>query len=51
MANKLLKFYDVRTKKSFTSSDYKTVKKGKVLMAVAKNPKTGKECWRILGRA
>ncbi len=46
-----LKFYDVKAKKKFTSSDYKIVEKRvrgrKVRFAVAKSP-TGTQSWRIL---
>ena len=42
-----LKFYDVRTKRSFTSSNYKIVHKSGRKFAVAKSPQGG-ECWRIV---
>ncbi|MEM4619992.1 MAG: hypothetical protein QW607_07235 [Desulfurococcaceae archaeon] len=49
-----LKFYDVKARKSFTSSDYKIVKfrtkKGTFEVARAKSPFTGKPCYRILRR-
>ena len=52
MAEKL-KFYDVKGKKKFTSSNYKKVvkntKRGKIEFAVAKAP-SGIQAWRILGR-
>ena len=53
---KKLSFYDVRTKKKFTTDKYKTKvilnKKTHVKMkfAIAKGPK-GNDCWRVLGRA
>ena len=52
MKMKRLKFFDVRVRKSFFSSNYKTVpkvKKGfKTIFAVAESPFTGKPCYRIL---
>ncbi len=48
-----LKFYDLKAKKKFTSSNYKMVtkntKRGKVNFAVAKAP-SGIESWRIVSR-
>ena len=49
MANKKLKFYNVKTKKSFTTGNYTYKVKGGRRFAVAKN--AGITCWRILGRA
>jgi len=54
--NPKLSFYDVRTKKKFTTDKYKVVKKRnpriKAMMnfAVATSP-SGTECWRVMGRA
>ena len=46
---KQLSFYDVKAKKKFNSSNYRTVvKKGKKF-AVAKAP-SGIEAWRIIGK-
>lgn len=47
----ILKFYDVRTKKAFKSGTYKVVKKKGRKFAVAVNPKSKGECWRIMGKA
>lgn len=47
MAEKL-KFYSLSQKKSFTTSDYKTVNKSGKTFAVATH--AGKECWRIMGK-
>lgn len=44
-----LKFYDLKKKKSFTTSSYKIVKKGNRRFAVAKAP-SGIDSWRIIGR-
>ena len=46
---KALKFYNVKTKKKFTTSNYKTVTKKGRRFAVAKNG--GIDCYRILGKA
>lgn len=46
---KRLKFYNVKTKKSFYSSTYTYKVKSGRRFAVAKN--AGVECWRVLGRA
>ncbi len=49
MEKKLLSFYDVRTKKKFDSKDWvHKVRSGKNF-AVAVNPKSKGECWRIIG--
>lgn len=49
--SKSLKFYNVKTRKSFTTSNYKVVIKdgvrGKRRFAVAKQD--GVESWRVLG--
>lgn len=44
-----LKFYDVKGKKSFTSSSYKTVTKSGRRFAVAKAP-SGIDAYRIIGK-
>ena len=44
-----LKFYDVKTKKKFTSNNYNIVKKGKRKFAVATAP-SGIKAWRIIGK-
>ena len=44
-----LKFYDLRAKKTFTSSDYAKKKKSGRNFAVAKSP-SGGTSWRILGK-
>jgi len=53
MTNKSLKFYDVKAKKSFSTTKYSTVtksnKKGrKIKMAKAKSPLSGNIAYRIL---
>ncbi|MEM4620881.1 MAG: hypothetical protein QW607_11795 [Desulfurococcaceae archaeon] len=49
-----LKFYDVKTRKSFTTTEYKIVKfetkRGVFEAAKTKSPFTGKPCYRILRR-
>jgi hypothetical protein len=44
-----MKFYDLKTKKSFETPTFKTVKKGSRRFAVAISP-NGTESWRILGK-
>ena len=44
-----LKFYDVKAKRSFTTSSYGTVKKSGRTFAVAKTP-SGGSAYRILGK-
>jgi hypothetical protein len=48
MKKKPLKFYNVKTKKSFTSSVYTLIKKGKQLFAVSEN--AGIKCYRIVSK-
>lgn len=43
-----LNFYNLKTKKKFSTSDYKLVKKSGRNFAVAKVGST--ECWRIVGK-
>jgi len=45
-----LSFYDLKSKKKFTSSNYKTVTKSGRRFAVCKAP-SGIESWRIMGKA
>ena len=42
-------FYDVKTKKKFVPDSYEVKIRNKRRFAVAKNPKSGVECWRVLG--
>lgn len=42
-------FYDVKTKKKFVPKEYRIEVRNKRRFAVAKNPKSGVECWRVLG--
>ena len=55
MAKEKLKFYDIKARQSFETSEYEVVEKetprGKMLFAVATSPYTGIKVWRILGRA
>lgn len=44
-----MKWYDVKTKKKWIPKDYKVEIKGNRRFGVAKNPKSGTECWRVLG--
>lgn len=52
MAKKSLKFYDVKARKSFTTTKYRTttkiVKGRKKNFAIAISPLTKIEAWRIL---
>lgn len=45
---KKLSFYDVKTKKKFTTERYSVRKKGGRSFAVAKSPSGTHECWRVL---
>ena len=45
-----LKFYDLKTKKTFNTSNYEVRTKGGRRFAVAKAP-SGIESWRVLGMA
>lgn len=42
-------FYDVKSKSKFVPKEYDVKVRNKRRFAVAKNPKTGVECWRVLG--
>jgi hypothetical protein len=44
----VLKFYDMKAKKAFTTGDYKIVTKSGRRFAIAKG-KAGNDCWRVLG--
>lgn len=44
-------FYDVKSKKKFTTSSYRIVKKGNRYFAVAKSPTGTHECWRVVSKA
>jgi hypothetical protein len=43
-----LKFYDVKNKKSFVSSEYEIRKKNNRYFAVSPSPNGSHECWRII---
>jgi len=45
-----LSFYDVKTKKSFTTDQYTVKEKGGRFFAVTKSPAGSHECWRVLGK-
>lgn len=49
MPKKELKFYDLKNRKSFKSSNYKIVTKNKRKFAVCKAP-SGIDAWRIIGK-
>jgi hypothetical protein len=44
-------FYDVKSKKKFVPDEYTVKVRSNRRFAVAVNPKTGVECWRVLGMA
>lgn len=44
-----LSFYDVKSKKKFVPKEYTVKIRNGRRFGVAKNPKTGVECWRVLG--
>ena len=43
-----LSFYDVKTKKKFTTDRYSIKKRSGRAFAVAKSPNGPHECWRVL---
>lgn len=45
-----LKFYNLKTRKPFTTDKYKIITKSGRRFAVAKGP-SGNDCYRILGKA
>lgn len=50
VANKeKLSFYDVKTKKKFVPKEYVVKIRNNRRFAVAKNPRSGVESWRVLG--
>ena len=44
-------FYDVKLKTKFIPKEYVVKVRGNRRFGVAKNPKSGVECWRVLGMA
>ena len=42
-------FYDVKLKTKFTPKEYTVKIRNNRRFAVAKNPKSGVMCWRVLG--
>jgi len=55
MANKKLKFYDIKAKQAFETDKYEVIeketKRGKMKFAVAISPFTGLKVYRLLGKA
>ena len=47
--SKGMMFYDVKAKKKWTPKEYEVKIRNGRRFGVAKNPKTGVECWRVLG--
>ena len=45
-----LSFYDVKTKQKFVPSEFTVKVKSGRRFGVAVNPKSGTECWRVLGK-
>ncbi len=45
-----LSFYDVKSKKKFSTADYKVKEKSGRFFAVTKSPTGTHECWRVLGK-
>ena len=48
--NETLKFYDVKSREKFESSDYDIRQKGERYFAVTKSPTGSHECWRVLSK-
>lgn len=44
-----LSFYDVKLKTKFVPKEYTVKVRNNRRFAVAKNPKSGVQCWRVLG--
>ena len=44
-----LSFYDLQAKKKFVPTEFTVKIRNNRRFGVAKNPKTGNECWRVLG--
>ena len=45
-----LSFYDVKTKKKFTTSDYRIEDKAGRKFAVTKSQEGSHECWRVVSK-
>tara|TARA_Y100000590_G_scaffold469858_1_gene660195 strand:- start:232 stop:447 length:216 start_codon:yes stop_codon:yes gene_type:complete len=45
-----LSFYDVKTKKKFTTSEYRIEDKGGRKFAVTKSQEGSHECWRVVSK-
>lgn len=48
--NKELSFYDLKTKKKFTTDKYKVISKNNRKWAVAKS-QSGTDCWRAMPKS
>lgn len=44
-----MKWYDVKTKKKWVPDEYEVKTRSGRRFGVAKNPKSGVNCWRVLG--
>jgi len=55
MSRPKLRFYDIKARQSFETSDYELVEKetsrGRFVFAVAVSPYSGIKVWRIVGKA
>jgi len=45
-----ISFYDVKSKKKWIPKEYTVQIRSGRRFGVAKNPKSGTECWRVLGK-
>lgn len=45
-----MEFYDVKSKKKFSTEDYRLVEKGGRNFAVAKSQSGPHECWRVVSK-
>jgi hypothetical protein len=45
-----IEFYDVKTKKKFSTDSYKIVERAGRHFAVAKSPAGTHECWRVVSK-
>ena len=50
MGKEKMEFYDVKSKKKFSTDEYRVVEKGGRFFAVAKSQSGPHECWRVVSK-
>jgi len=50
MAKETVEFYDVKSKKKFSTNEYRIVEKSGRNFAVAKSQSGPHECWRVVNK-